>query len=287
MIQFANAKINLGLHIINKRPDGYHNLETVFYPIPLYDVVEVVRADQIRFFPSGLPIGEGQNDRNEQKNPDVQHDQNLCIRAYHLLKADFDLPPVEIHLHKSIPIGAGLGGGSSDAAATLWALNEEFQLGLAAEKLEEYAGRLGADCPFFVRNQPVFASGTGTDFEPVDLSLKGKYLLMLWPALHISTAEAYRTCIPRGTGGDLKNLIRQPISRWRSTLVNDFENSLFPAYPILTRIKAQLYDMGAEYAAMSGSGSALFGLFERAVQEEDERQLKEMVPEAFIYRLSL
>lgn len=275
MIQFANAKINLGLHIINKRPDGYHNLETVFYPIPLYDVVEVVRADQIRFFPSGLPIG-------------VQaEEQNLCIRAYHLLKADFDLPSVEIHLHKSIPIGAGLGGGSSDAAATLRALNEEFQLGLAAERLEEYAGRLGADCPFFIRNQPVFASGTGTDFEPVDLTLKGKYLLLLWPGLHISTAEAYRTCIPRGTGGDLKNLIQQPISQWRNTLGNDFESSLFPTYPILTRIKAKLYDMGAEYAAMSGSGSALFGLFDRAVQEEDEKQLNEMVQEALLYRLSL
>lgn len=275
MIQFANAKINLGLHIINKRPDGYHNLETVFYPIPLYDVVEVVLAEQIRFFPTGLPI-EGQAE-----------EQNLCIRAYHLLKADFDLPPVEIHLHKSIPIGAGLGGGSSDAAATLRALNEEFQLGLATERLEEYAGRLGSDCPFFIRNQPVFASGTGTDFEPVDLSLKGKHLLLLWPALHISTAEAYRTCIPRGTGGDLKNLIQLPISQWRSTLVNDFENSLFPAYPILTLIKAKLYEMGAEYAAMSGSGSALFGLFDRAVQEEEERQLKEIVPEALIYRLSL
>lgn len=275
MIQFANAKINLGLHIINKRPDGYHNLETVFYPIPLYDVVEVVRADQIRFFPTGLPIG-GQAE-----------EQNLCIRAYHLLKADFDLPPVEIHLHKSIPIGAGLGGGSSDAAATLRALNEDFQLGLAAERLEEYAGRLGADCPFFIRNQPVFASGTGTDFAPVDLTLKGKYLLLLWPALHISTAEAYRTCIPRGTGGDLKNLIQLPTSQWRSTLVNDFENSLFPAFPILTRIKAKLYEMGAEYAAMSGSGSALFGLFDRPIQEEEERRLKEMIPEALIYRLSL
>lgn len=231
MIQFANAKINIGLQIIDRRPDGYHNLETVFYPVPLYDVVEIIRSDQTHFVPTGLPI------------PDPAAN-NLCMRAYHLLKQEFDLPPVEIHLHKTIPMGAGLGGGSSDAAATLMALNTEFRLILSPAQMEDYAGRLGADCPFFIRNKPVFATGTGNVFEEIDLDLRGLYLLVVQPDLHIGTAEAYGSCIPRGSGNNLYSHIQSPLSEWRDTIENDFEKGLFVTHPLLARIKAELYNLG-------------------------------------------
>ncbi|HLW49377.1 MAG TPA: 4-(cytidine 5'-diphospho)-2-C-methyl-D-erythritol kinase [Sphingobacteriaceae bacterium] len=274
MIQFANAKINLGLQIINRRPDGYHNLETVFYPIPLYDVVEIIRADQIRFFPTGLSI------------PDSGAN-NLCMRAYYLLKQEFGLPPVEIHLHKTIPMGAGLGGGSSDAAATLRALNEEFRLGLSDEKLEEYAEKIGSDCPFFIRNKAVFATQTGTSFEEIELDLKGLQLLLVWPALHISTAQAYQSCIPRNTSGNLKTLIHSPLDQWQNSIENDFEKSLFDNYPVLPKIKAMMYDLGAAYASMSGSGSAMYGIFREKIPAGADQDFAELDPRIRIYHLAL
>lgn len=281
MIQFANAKINIGLQIIDRRPDGYHNLETVFYPIPLYDVVEIIRSDQIRFFPTGLPIaGAGPGDDNDNNN-------NLCLKAYHLLKADFDLPPVDIHLHKSIPVGAGLGGGSSDAAATLRALNEEFRLGLSEEKLEGYAGKLGSDCPFFIRNKAVFATQTGTSFEEIELDLKGWQLLVVWPALHISTARAYQSCIPRNTSGNLKALIHSPLDQWQNLIENDFEKSLFDNYPVLPKIKTLMYDLGAGYASMSGSGSAMYGIFGERIPPQAEKLIFDLDPRMRIYHLAL
>lgn len=287
MIQFANAKINIGLQIIDRRPDGYHNLETVFYPIPLYDVVEVIRAEQTLFVPTGLPIPETTKTGSEAVVAVESVASNLCMRAYYLLQKDFDLPPVEIHLHKVIPMGAGLGGGSSNAAATLMALNTEFQLGLSLEQMEDYAGRLGADCPFFIRNRPVFATGIGNVFEEIKLDLRGWHLLLVRPDLHISTAEAYGSCIPQGSGKNLYSHIQSPLNEWRNTIENDFEKGLFVTYPLLARIKAQLYNLGAEYASMSGSGSVLYGLFRSAIPVGADRYFEELDPRMRIYHLAL
>lgn len=289
MIQFANAKINIGLQIIDRRTDGYHNLETVFYPIPLYDVVEVIRAEQTLFVPTGLPIPETANAGSTVMAVAVDSvaASNLCMRAYHLLKQEFDLPPVEIHLHKAIPIGAGLGGGSSDAAATLMALNTEFQLGLSPAQMEEYASRLGADCPFFIRNKPVFATGIGNVFEEIKLDLRGWHLLLVRPDLHIGTAEAYQSCIPRGSGKNLYSHIQSPLNEWRNTIENDFEKGLFVTYPLLARIKAQLYNLGAEYASMSGSGSVLYGLFRSAIPLTADQAFTELDPQLRLYHLEL
>lgn len=287
MIQFANAKINIGLQIIDRRPDGYHNLETVFYPIPLYDVVEIIRAEQTLFVPTGLPIPETAKTGSEAAVAVDSAANNLCMRAYHLLKQEFDLPPVEIHLHKTIPMGAGLGGGSSDAAATLMALNMEFQLGLSPVQMEDYAGRLGADCPFFIRNKPVFATGTGNVFEEIELDLRGWHLLLVRPDLHIGTAEAYGSCIPRGSGKNLYSHIQSPLIEWRNTIENDFEKGLFVTYPLLARIKAQLYNLGAEYASMSGSGSVVYGIFREEIPVGADQDFAKLASRIRTYRLAL
>ncbi|UYZ61453.1 4-(cytidine 5'-diphospho)-2-C-methyl-D-erythritol kinase [Hymenobacter weizhouensis] len=248
MLVFPNAKLNLGLYITGLRPDGFRNLESVFVPLPWTDALEVLPAAETTLTLTGLPI---------PGDPAT----NLCLRAYELLKADFELPPVQLHLHKVVPIGAGLGGGSSDATFALRALNDLFSLGLGLETLESYARRLGADCAFFIRNQPVFAYEKGDVFDSISLDLTGTACKVVYPGLHISTAEAYARVQPHPPRHDLRAAMAQPLDTWRHTVSNDFEEALTPHYPVLGDIKAQLYAAGAAYASLSGSGSAVYGLF--------------------------
>lgn len=252
MIQFPNAKINLGLQLVEKRPDGFHNLVSCFYPVPWTDALEILPATgEASFTLSGLPVpGAPQS--------------NLCWKAYELLRQDFELPAIQMHLHKVIPMGAGLGGGSADAAFTLKILNDQFDLGLTAAQLENYARQLGSDCAFFVQNKPVLAVEKGDVFESLSLDLTGWHLVLVYPNLAISTAQAYAAVSPRFPEKSLSWLLAQEITTWKDTVVNDFEASLFPQYPVLPEIKEQLYAMGAVYASMSGSGSTMYGLFRQA-----------------------
>ncbi|MBC6607098.1 4-(cytidine 5'-diphospho)-2-C-methyl-D-erythritol kinase [Hymenobacter sp. BT188] len=248
MLVFPNAKLNLGLYITGLRPDGFRNLESVFVPLPWSDALEVLPADSDSLALTGIPIpGEPST--------------NLCWRAYELLRTDFNLPPVQMHLHKIVPIGAGLGGGSADAAFALRALNELFELKLSPEILETYARRLGSDCAFFIQNKPVFAHEKGDVFAPIDLNLTGVACKVIYPNLHISTGEAYSRVAPRTPRHDLRASLAQPIETWRNTVSNDFEEALTPHYPVLGELKAALYAAGAAYASLSGSGSAVYGLF--------------------------
>ena len=261
MITYPNAKINLGLNIVEKRPDGYHNLETVFYPINLQDALEVTDLEgegEYALKISGAPI-EG------------ELDNNLVVKAYRLLKKDFpNLGPINIHMYKHIPTGAGLGGGSADAAFMLKLLNEKFKLNLSTEKLEEYAAILGADCAFFIQNKPVFASGIGNIFEEINLSLKGYYLVLVKPDIFVSTKDAFANISPMKPNNSLKEIIRMPVETWRAMMKNDFEDSVFKKFPEIAAIKDKLYDMGAIYASMSGSGSSVFGIFREQVEHVDE-----------------
>ncbi|KAA3439636.1 4-(cytidine 5'-diphospho)-2-C-methyl-D-erythritol kinase [Rufibacter hautae] len=252
MIQFPNAKINLGLQLVAKRPDGFHNLVSCFLPVGWTDALEILPAQgEASFTLSGLPVPGAPT-------------ANLCWKAYELLRRDFELPAIQMHLHKVIPMGAGLGGGSADAAFTLKLLNQQFNLNLAEDALENYARQLGSDCAFFIKNQTVLALEKGDVFEPIGLNLKGWHLLLVYPSLAISTAEAYAGVSPRFPEKSLKTLLAQDISTWKNEVVNDFEASLFPKYPVLSNLKAQLYQMGAVYASMSGSGSTMYGLFQTA-----------------------
>lgn len=252
MLTFPNAKINLGLNITEKRPDGYHNLETIFYPIPVEDALEInIPVDgtgKYGLHQSGLKI---------EGDPD----HNLVVKAYKLLDDEFDLPPVDIHLFKHIPSGAGLGGGSADAAFMLKLLNEKFDLGLSADKLEEYAARLGADCAFFIRNAPTFAEGIGNIFSPVPVSLKGYGLWLVKPDIFVSTRDAFSQIRPRRPERSLKEIVQMPVEEWKEYMVNDFEESVFPQFPEIGEIKEEMYRQGAVYASMSGSGSSAYGLF--------------------------
>lgn len=252
MITFPNAKINLGLTVTERRKDNFHNLETVFYPVPWHDVLEILPASRFEFNTSGILL---------EGDPE----ENLCVRVFKALQAAFSLPPVRMHLHKAIPAGAGLGGGSSDAAFTLKTLNELFDLHLTSGQMEDFIRPFGSDCAFFVRNQPVFAHGKGDLFENVPVNLSGMWIAMIYPALHISTREAYAGITPAIPGQSVKDIIRTPVSLWRNTLVNDFERSVFPNHPVLPGIKERLYSLGAVYASMSGSGSTLFGIFDAPV----------------------
>lgn len=253
MVVFPNAKINLGLNVVAKRPDGFHDIVTCFYPLQVQDVLEVIESPTGRkssFNASGIDI------------PGKPED-NLCMKAFKMLQKDYQLPNVEMHLHKIIPIGAGLGGGSADAAFTLEALNELFQLFLDASLLEDYASRLGSDCAFFIRNKPVLAFERGDVFGSVNVDLKGKKLLLIYPDVHVSTAEAYSRVTPAQPEQSVKEILEgEAVENWRGRLVNDFESSVFTLYPQVGRIKEQLYEAGALYASMSGSGSSVFGLFE-------------------------
>jgi 4-diphosphocytidyl-2-C-methyl-D-erythritol kinase len=252
MICFPNAKINLGLNITDRRADGYHNLESIFYPVRLHDALEVIESDELSFTSSGLTIP-------------GNADSNLCVKAYHLLAADFSLPAVHIHLHKHIPIGAGLGGGSADAAFFLKLMNDKFELSLSVEQLETYASRLGADCPFFIKNKPAFATGIGNQLQAISLDLSAYYVVLLTPDIHISTEEAYRGVKLATPVNSLLESIQKPVSVWRDFISNDFEKHVFEAYPQISALKSSLYDAGALYAAMTGSGSSVVGIFENPV----------------------
>ena len=263
MITFPNAKINLGLNIVEKRPDGYHNLETIFYPINLQDALEVTRREnndkEYTLHISGSPL-EG------------EPEDNLVVKAYKLLKKDYPgLLPVDIHMYKHIPAGAGLGGGSSDAACMIKLLNEKFSLGLSTERMEEYAVKLGADCSFFIRNKPVFATGIGNLFEPVELSLKGYHIILIKPDIFVSTRDAFAEIKPVRPAVSLKEIVKQPIETWKSSMKNDFEDSVFKKFPEIAAIKDELYDLGAVYAAMSGSGSSVYGIFKAPIENVEDK----------------
>lgn len=250
MIVFPNAKINLGLNITEKRPDGFHNLETLFYPVKWCDILEVVPAagSTTTITQTGIAV-------------DVAPEKNLVMRAYTLLAASYPIPPVDIYLHKIIPFGAGLGGGSADAAQMLVLLNRMFNLAIDDATLASYAAQLGSDCPFFVYNQPMMATGRGEILSTVDFSLDGYHILLVKPPFGISTPEAFAGIKPQKPAISISDVIAKPIEEWRSLLKNDFEEHLFVKYPLLSEIKQQLYDAGATYAAMSGSGSTIFGIF--------------------------
>ena len=253
MIVFPPAKINLGLHIHRKRTDGFHAIETVFYPLHSFsDTLEIIPTDkpQYSFQQSGLLI-------------ENQKDINLVEKAFLLLQKRYDLPSVDIFLHKQIPVGAGLGGGSSDAASALKLINTVFKLGLSAEKLREYASELGSDCPFFIDNIPAVGTGKGDELLPCSIpQLSGKYIVVHTPNIFISTAQAYKTCQPVKRDISLLEIIAQPLPTWKNLLINDFEKTLFPLYPQLQEIKENLYHCGAVYASLSGSGSSLYGIFD-------------------------
>lgn len=263
MITFPNAKINLGLNIVEKRPDGYHNLETIFYPINLQDALEVTRREnndkEYTLHISGSPL-EG------------EPEDNLVVKAYKLLKKDYPgLLPVDIHMYKHIPACAGLGGGSSDAACMIKLLNDKFSLGLSTERMEEYAVKLGADCAFFIRNKPVFATGIGNLFEPVELSLKGYHIILIKPDIFVSTRDAFAEIKPVRPAVSLKEIVKQPMETWKNSMKNDFEDSVFKKFPEIAAIKDELYDLGAVYAAMSGSGSSVYGIFKAPIENVEDK----------------
>ncbi len=258
MITFPIAKINLGLNVVEKRPDGYHNLQTVFFPVPIKDALEVQEMDSA--FPSDydcdLKVTNLLIEGDEQRN--------LVVKAYQLLKKDFPtLPRIHTHLWKGIPTQAGMGGGSSDCAYMMLLLNQQFQLGLSDEQLIQYAAQLGADCAFFILSRPCYAEGIGEKLQPIDLSLSGYYIAVVRPDIPVSTKEAFSHIHPHYPLQNCRETVMQPVETWHDTLINDFEDSVFAIHPEIGDVKQRLYDMGATYAAMSGSGSALFGLFKQ------------------------
>jgi 4-diphosphocytidyl-2-C-methyl-D-erythritol kinase len=255
MLVFPNAKINLGLHVVNKRPDGYHGIETVFFPVSWQDALEIIEnpgsTNPFIFSQSGLTIsGEVGN--------------NLIYKAWQLISSRKKCPPLKVHLHKNIPMGAGLGGGSADAAFFINALNELLQLGYSTEERTLIARQLGSDCAFFIQNRPVFAQGKGDELEDLAIDLSGYYILVVHPGIQSGTAEAYSGMVPRLPAVDLRQLMAStPLAAWKNQLVNDFEPSLFKKYPQIAELKQTLYHAGALYASMSGSGSAVFGIFDK------------------------
>ncbi|NML22303.1 4-(cytidine 5'-diphospho)-2-C-methyl-D-erythritol kinase [Pseudoflavitalea sp. G-6-1-2] len=249
MINFPNCKINLGLQVLGKRPDGYHDLCTIFYPLPVRDVLEVLSATETNLAVTGIPV-------------DGDPEKNLCVKAWQLLKQHHpELSPVSIGLHKNIPMGAGLGGGSADGAFMLQLLNKKYQLGIAEEKLMEYALQLGSDCPFFIVNKPCLATGRGEKLTPVSPDLKNYSFLLVHPGIHVNTGWAFSQIKPAAASADLASIIQQPVEQWRHTLVNDFEAPVCNHYPEMQAIKDKLYNAGAIYASMTGSGSCFFGIF--------------------------
>jgi 4-diphosphocytidyl-2-C-methyl-D-erythritol kinase len=256
MVSFPNAKINLGLHVVVRRPDGYHNIESCFYPVGWTDVLEIIEAEALQFTSSGLLIpGDAA--------------QNLCLKAYMTLKKDFDLPPVHIHLHKVIAIGAGLGGGSADGAFMVKGLNEKFKLGLTPEQMEDYVRPLGSDCAFFIQNKPLYCYEKGDRFAEISVDLKGWFIALVNPGIHVSTPEAYAGMTPREPEIPLREVLHLPVAAWKGKLKNDFERTVFARYPAIADVKAKLYEAGASYASMSGSGATVYGIFAEEVQLND------------------
>jgi 4-diphosphocytidyl-2-C-methyl-D-erythritol kinase len=273
MTTFPIAKINLGLNVVEKRQDGYHNLQTVFYPVPLKDALEIQVMDPA--FPSAYDCD------LKVTNISIEGDEqgNLVVRAYQLLKQEFPtLPRIHAHLWKGIPTQAGMGGGSSDCAYMMTLLNQMFDLGLTTGELTARAARLGADCPFFILSRPCYAEGIGEKLRPIDLSLSGYHIAVVRPDIPVSTKEAFTHIHPHYPAQNCLETVMQPVDTWRETLVNDFEESVFAIHPEIGAVKQQLYDMGAAYAAMSGSGSALFGLF-----REKPDSLSQAFPNMFTF----
>lgn len=255
MVSFPPCKINLGLNILRKRQDGYHDIDTCFYPIPFTDILEVIESDELTFSASGLVIpGDAAN--------------NLCLKAYHLLAKEHNLPPVKIHLHKIVPTGAGLGGGSSDGAHALRTINLLFDLRLTDTELAALAARLGSDCPFFIYDKPMTGKGRGEILAPATVSLKGYHLVLLNPGVHVSTADAFGGVVPRVPARPMDEILELPVPAWRGQLENDFEESIFRKYPVIGKLRDKLYSAGAVYSAMSGSGSSVFGIFDSPVASE-------------------
>jgi 4-diphosphocytidyl-2-C-methyl-D-erythritol kinase len=268
MIRFPNAKINIGLNIVEKREDSYHNIETVFYPVMLCDSLEIIPSNKTTLELTGLAVA-----------GDLQN--NLVFRAYHLLKQDYHLPEVSIFLHKNIPLGAGLGGGSADGAFMLRLLNDYFSLSLTDEQMMHYASQLGSDCAFFVQNKPAFATQRGEKIEVIDMDLSAYSIVIIKPNVHISTAEAYQSIVPLKPSTSLTSLIKLPVHEWKYVIVNDFEAVLFSKWPILKEIKKVLYQQGALYASMTGSGSAVYGIF------PSDHSVKLPLTNSFIWQHSL
>lgn len=266
MICFPNAKINLGLNIISKRTDGYHDLETIFYPIQIKDALEIIVSNQSEdsFIESGQKVG-------------ISADSNLVMKALKLMRDHFDIPIIEVHLLKKIPFGAGIGGGSADATFMLKLLNDKFSLGANDDLLAQLARKLGADCPFFINNRPAFASGIGEVLEDVPLCLDNYFFVLVKPNIHVSTKEAFSMIQPQTPDISLKEIIQRPINEWRYCMKNDFEESIFPQFPEIAKIKERLYSLGALYSSMSGSGSSVYGIFETKVN------IKHHFPDSFVW----
>lgn len=248
MVSFPPCKINLGLHITSKRTDGYHTIDTCYYPVPWTDILEIIPSEKFSFTATGITIP-------------GNIEENLCTKAYRLIVGDYPIGEVSIHLHKIIPTGAGLGGGSSDAASTLLLINSIFELGLSTDQLKAYASRLGSDCAFFLENKPMIGAGRGeilSEFTPV---LKNKYVVIVKPEVHVSTAEAYAAVVPKPSTVAIPEVLNLDSSQWRNALINDFEISVLKKYPEIGALKSKFYSLGAEYSCMSGSGSSVFGIF--------------------------
>lgn len=254
MVTFPNCKINLGLNILQKRSDGYHDLETIFFPIALSDILEIISSEEkTQLVNTGILAGENES--------------NLCMKAFHLIKKDFpNLPEIKMHLHKVIPLGAGLGGGSADASFTLLLLNEKYDLHISESQLFEFALLLGSDCPFFLLNKPCIATGRGEKLEEINLSLSGYKILLINPGIHINTKELFQQISPAFPSKKISEIILQPIETWKNELINDFENIIFEQHPKIKNIKQDLYDHKAIYAAMTGTGSTVFGIFNATEQ---------------------
>ena len=273
MITFPVAKINLGLNVVEKRADGYHNLQTVFYPVPIMDALEIVPMSD--GFPSDVDCD------LKVTNITIEGDEqrNLVVRAYQLLKADFpDLPRVHAHLWKGIPTQAGMGGGSSDCGYMIRLLNETFDMGLSSEQMQQYAARLGADCAFFIESRACYAEGIGERLQPIDLDLSGWHIGVVRPDIPVPTKEAFSRIHPHYPALNCRDVVKQPVETWRDRLTNDFEQSVFALHPEIGAVKEQLYKMGATYAAMSGSSSALFGLF-----KDEPDALRQTFPDMFTF----
>ncbi len=275
MVVFPNCKINIGLHVVRKRADGYHDLETIFYPLPLRDALEIVKREtadgrrETADVKRQTAIG---NQNTEENSPVTLHmsglpvqgnpEDNLCIKAYHLLQQHYpQLADIDMYLHKAIPMGAGLGGGSADGAFTLQLLNDKFQLNISREKLLDYSLQLGSDCPFFIINKPCYATGRGELLQAVQLDLSVYSFLVVHPGVHINTAWAFSQLTPAPSSQSLTEIIQQPVSNWRSVLKNDFEAPVCKQHPDLQTIPQKLYEAGALYASMTGSGSCFYGIF--------------------------
>jgi len=262
MICFPNAKINIGLRVTGKRPDGYHNIESILYPIGLTDILEVSEQEKVS--------GKGISLDTTGIKMDTPLKENLVFRTAELLRKEYSIPPLSIHLHKLIPIGSGLGGGSSDTAFLLRLLNKKFNIGITEEKLFSIASGLGSDCPFFLNNTSAFISGRGEEIQQMHLNLNRLYLVVVYPDIHIDTSFAYSQITPSKPGLSLQKLIKYPINQWKENIINDFEKPVFSKYPNIRKIKEKLYRMGAIYSSLTGSGSAVYGLFDKETETDGQ-----------------